>query len=209
MLADERAGFGMLAQTIGRTVPFWRLRKVCSEVSTMRRVLGMAVLLVLCTGFSALAQGVAPRRQQLVMLPDLVILEATYQDTEIGDGQGYHTYTFGIEVKNNGLWKTSVWTSAAVFVVSAGPSGPSARLFGTTAVVSPLASGGTLTVFIAAVLKVSPTPCCVVIVVDAPSSESSLGRINEGTQGELNNGFVFFVSPSTDLQTFENPAFHP
>lgn len=176
----------------------------------MKRVLRVTSLLVLCVGLSILAQGIASPRQQLTFLPDLIILEATYQQTEIGGGQGYHTYTFGIQVKNNGLGQTGVWTAAAVFIVTASPSGPSAKLFSTTAVISPLVSGATITVSIAAVLSVSPAPCCVMIVVDPPAFPGySLGRVNEGTKGERNNGFAFFVSPASGLQTFENPAFHP
>ncbi len=173
----------------------------------MARVLRMTGLLVVCVGLSILAQGTFSPRQQLKALPDLVVLEATFQDTGPGNLVFLHTYTFGIGIKNNGPGNADLWTKAAVYVVSGDSGQYPVWLFGTVDV-SPIAAGDAVMVFVTRQLSVSPAPCSVVIVVDASVTGKPLGQMNEGTC-ERNNGFVFFLSPSTGLQTFENPAFHP
>src|SRR5512137_434369 len=109
----------------------------------MKRVLRMTGLVVLCVGLSILAQGTSSPRQHLKSFPDLVVQEVTYRDTDTGDFRGWHTYRFGIGIRNNGSADADVWTKAAVYIIN---NGPSPYLFGTVDV-SPIAAGDALMVF--------------------------------------------------------------
>jgi len=166
----------------------------------MKYVLGLVCVAVVCVGLSVLGQ--TPFIPKPLFLPDLVIREVTYQETGTGD---FHTYRFGIGIKNDG-GQAGLWTKAAVYIISDILAVQQPWLFGTVDV-SPIAAGDGLMVFVSRQLSAPVAPCCVVVLVDAPVAGKPLGQMNEGANGEKNNGFVFFLSPALGLQTFENPAY--
>ena len=171
----------------------------------MKSTLAVAGLLVLCVGFGLFAQNVLLQQPSLRALPDLVIREATYQEIGTGD---FRTYRFGIGIVNKGSGQAGAWTHASVFIVKDIFGAQPAWLFGTTDV-SPIVPGDGLMVFVDRVLSAPVGPCCVIVIVDAPTAGNPVGKMNEGAMGERNNGFVFFLSAPAGSQTYENPAFDP
>jgi hypothetical protein len=167
----------------------------------MKCVVGLMCVGVVCVGLSVLGQ--AQFFPKPVFLPDLVIQEVTYQESGTGD---FHTYKFGVGIQNTGPGQANLWTKAAVYIITDVFAAQQPWLFGTVDV-SPIAAGDGLMVFVSRQLSASVAPCCVVVLLDAPVVGKPLGQLNEGTNGEKNNGFIFFLSPALGLQTFENPAF--
>jgi len=171
----------------------------------MKSMLGATVLLVVFVAFGLFSQTVLLQQPTLRALPDLVIREVTYQEIGTGD---FRTYRFGIGIVNQGSGQAGAWTNAAVFIVSDIFSTQPAWLLGTTDV-SPIVAGDGLMVFVDRVLSAPVGPCCVLVVLDAPTAGNPVGKMNEGAIGERNNGFVFFLSAPAGTQTYENPAFAP
>lgn len=170
----------------------------------MKYVLRLMCVVVVCVGLSALGQTPfsAPK---LFALPDLVVREVTYEETGAGD---FHTYRFGIGIMNTGPGQAGLWTKAAVYLVTDVFAAQQPWLFGTVDV-SPIAAGDGLMVFVSRQLSAPVAPCGVIVLLDAPVAGKPLGQMNEGANGETNNGFVFFLSPVAGLTTFANPAFSP
>jgi len=135
--------------------------------------------------------------------PDLVVEEVTYEMT--AGIQGRKHYQFTIVVKNVGSGDASAGTVTAVaFTYNLGDG----HFWTNWALDTPAIAGGSSTLLSMTLQRTDFPRTCIIVIVDAPTLESPLGRRFEGLgDGELNNGFVFFFNPDVPgLQTFRNPA---
>jgi hypothetical protein len=161
-----------------------------------------ASLPVLCSQFQPPPSGAV---HPIVMEapPDLVVEEVTYEMT--AGIQGRKHYQFTIVVKNVGSGDASAGTITAVAFTYNLEDG---HFWTNWALDTPAIAAGSSTAVSITLQRTDFPRTCIVIIVDAPTLGSPLGQRFEGPgDGELNNGFVFFLNPDVPgPQTFRNPA---